>query len=173
MKNKNTTAILAIFTGIIGGHHFYLGRNFWGIMSIIACFIFFPLPLLAGVIEGFWVARMGTMEFHRKYNPILMAKLEEETAKRKAEEARREFIINKYGEEIGSDIVDGNVWRGMTKEMLLDSLGEPDKVKQDVSRDIIKNKFFYGKHYTSRGTEKFIIEIRLEEDEVVGWKDLA
>ena len=60
----------------------------------------------------------------------------------------------------------------MTKQMLVDVLGEPDDKKENVSKDKVKLKYLYGKSETSRGTTKYKTEVNLENDLVVGWKDL-
>ncbi|MBP9056440.1 MAG: TM2 domain-containing protein, partial [Saprospiraceae bacterium] len=55
-KNKLTAAMLAFFTGFIGGHKLYLGRTggFIGfmIMFIVSLNIGIPISLIAGVIQG-------------------------------------------------------------------------------------------------------------------------
>jgi hypothetical protein len=60
----------------------------------------------------------------------------------------------------------------MTKAMLIDALGSPSDKKENVSKDKVKLKYLYGKSETDRGTTKYKTEVNLENDLVVGWKDL-
>ena len=60
----------------------------------------------------------------------------------------------------------------MHKGALIASWGEPDDKKENVSIDKVKLKYLYGKSETSRGTTKYKTEVNLENDLVVGWKDL-
>ena len=60
----------------------------------------------------------------------------------------------------------------MTKQMLVDALGEPDDKKETVFKNKVKLKYLYGKTSTSRGTAKYKTQVNLENDLVVGWKDV-
>lgn len=66
MKNRIVAALLAIFTGIIGGHKFYLGRTGQGLLYLI--FSFFLIPAVIGFIEGLILLGMSDEEFDAKYN---------------------------------------------------------------------------------------------------------
>jgi hypothetical protein len=163
MKNKNTATVLAFLTGVIGGQFFYLNKKGIGIICVLTCWTY--IPAIAGIVHGVLLISMDKRTFDHKHNPEITRQLE-------AEAARKDFLLSKYGEEVGSELVARNIWQGMTKEMLIDCLGEPSKKKQDILKTKIKDKYSYGRYYTDRGTEKYRIEIRLENDEVVGWRDL-
>ena len=60
----------------------------------------------------------------------------------------------------------------MTKQMLVDAWGEPDDKKETVFKNKVKLKYLYGKTSTSRGTAKYKTQVNLENDLVVGWKDV-
>jgi len=81
-------------------------------------------------------------------------------------------IIQKYGKEIAGKILKGKYWKGMTKAMLIDSLGNPGIKKVDVFKDNEKLKFYYNKKRNQLGNWSFTLEISLENNKVVGWKDL-
>jgi hypothetical protein len=81
-------------------------------------------------------------------------------------------IIFKNGKvEIDKEI-DNGICLHMHKGALIASWGEPDDKKENVSIDKVKLKYLYGKSETDRGTTKYKTEVNLENDLVVGWKDL-
>jgi len=47
---------LAIFTGFIGGHHFYMKRIWAGLASIVFCWTF--IPLIEGLIEAIFLPQL-------------------------------------------------------------------------------------------------------------------
>jgi TM2 domain-containing membrane protein YozV len=72
MKNKNTTALLALTAGFVGAHRFYLGQGFLGFLYILgamgAWFFTFKLMVFIGVIEAIRFLTMSPEEFDQKYN---------------------------------------------------------------------------------------------------------
>ena len=105
---------------------------------------------------------------------------EEEEAKRKAAEAKkaekedkwRKHINKEYEGEIAEKLLKKELFIDMTKQMLVDVLGEPDDKKETVFKNKVKLKYLYGKTSTSRGTAKYETQVNLENDLVVGWKDV-
>ncbi len=93
-KNKVTAAMLAFFTGFMGGHKLYLGKTggFIGfmILLIVSMNVGFPISLIAGVMQGIKLLNMSEQDFDRMYNrgnaPIRRGPLE----------ARREAQMQKY-----------------------------------------------------------------------------
>ncbi len=53
-------------------------------------------------------------------------------------------LINKYGNEIGSKLINHEYWVGMTKEQLLDCKGEPTKVETQALKTKTKHIYIYG-----------------------------
>jgi TM2 domain-containing membrane protein YozV len=66
MRNKSTTAILALFLGGFGIHRFYLGQTGKGIVSILFCWTL--IPSLIGLIDFFAFLSMSNFTFDSKYN---------------------------------------------------------------------------------------------------------
>ncbi len=86
-------------------------------------------------------------------------------------EARKARVLEKYGEEIGSIILEGKIKEGMTEEMLFESWGEPGKREDSVLRGkAIINYFFVGSR-NQRGNMKFAQRVTVENGLVIGWKD--
>jgi TM2 domain-containing membrane protein YozV len=64
MKNRKTTLLLALFTGFIGGHRFYLGQWGLGIIYLVTLGAFIPVAIL-----DFLIILLSSQEsFDNKYN---------------------------------------------------------------------------------------------------------
>lgn len=64
-------------------------------------------------------------------------KLEEEYSnyikeKKQRDEIRLNILSKKYGSKIANRILNGDVWIGMTRQMLIDSKGEPDSIGSSI-----------------------------------------
>ena len=108
------------------------------------------------------------------------ARRKKESAERKkAQQARRyqkkkreKEILNKFGNEVGNKIIKCEVWQGMTKEMLIESQGEPHDIKESVYKEKTNHKFYFRPRETRQNTIVYAYEVSLENDKVVGWRDL-
>lgn len=68
-----------------------------------------------------------------------------ELAENRAE--RRALLIKKYGTEHGDKISKGQIWLGMTKEMVEDSWGKPSEVNRSVGSWGVKEQWVYYNSY--------------------------
>jgi len=93
-KNKVTAAMLAFFTGFMGGHKLYLGSTggFIGfmILFIVSINIGIPISLIAGVMQGIKFLNMSEQDFDRKYNRGLIQ------VRKGPLEARRDAQMRRY-----------------------------------------------------------------------------
>ncbi|GAA0233976.1 MULTISPECIES: TM2 domain-containing protein [Halobaculum] len=64
-KDKTSAALLAIFLGGLGAHHFYLGNTGRGIIYLVFSWTF--IPLLVGLIEGIIYLTKSEDEFQQQY----------------------------------------------------------------------------------------------------------
>ncbi|WP_348613188.1 TM2 domain-containing protein [Halobaculum rarum] len=64
-KDKTSAALLAIFLGGLGAHHFYLGNTGRGIIYLVFSWTF--IPLLVALIEGIIYLTKSEEEFQQKY----------------------------------------------------------------------------------------------------------
>ncbi len=64
-KNKVVAGLLAIFLGTLGIHHFYLGSNMAGVVTLVACC---GVGGLLNLVEGIMLLIMSDAEFDAKYN---------------------------------------------------------------------------------------------------------
>ena len=76
---------------------------------------------------------------------------------------------NKVEED--KDISEG-LWLDMTKDLLISSYGKPEDEKKEVSKSGTKLKWYYGGRTTRQRTTAYSLEVRLENDLVVGWREL-
>lgn len=65
-KKKSTAALLALFTGIVGGHKFYLGEATAGCIYFMWCWTF--IPFLISLYEAIVLLEMSTTTFNMTYN---------------------------------------------------------------------------------------------------------
>ncbi len=85
---------------------------------------------------------------------------------------RNSELNKKYGKDIATKIIKGKYWKGMTKTMLIESLGNPGTKKIDIFKDNEKLKFYYYKKRSQIGNWSYTFEILIENNKVVGWKDI-
>lgn len=64
-KERVTAAVLAIFLGGLGAHHFYLGNIGFGIVYLLFCWTL--VPAVVGFIEGLVYLSKSDEEFARRY----------------------------------------------------------------------------------------------------------
>lgn len=67
-----------------------------------------------------------------------------ENLKQQLKNEQRELIILKYGEEDGGRVANGQVWKGMSEDMLKDSWGTPDKIDKNVEKWGVFTQWYYG-----------------------------
>ena len=65
-----------------------------------------------------------------------------------------------------AEIMKRKFWEGMTKEMLLDSLGRPADIDREFDRGNTAETF----KYNQDGKNRFRTRIILRNDVVTGWK---
>ena len=58
--------------------------------------------------------------------------------------ARITQLIRKYGSKVGKQIVNGQVWKGMTEKMLEDSWGKPDRITKNKEKWGLFTQWYYG-----------------------------
>lgn len=64
-KSRIVAALLAIFLGVFGIHHFYLGHRGLGILYFLFCWT--GIPGIIGLVEGIWWLLMSDETFAQKY----------------------------------------------------------------------------------------------------------
>jgi TM2 domain-containing membrane protein YozV/DNA-directed RNA polymerase subunit RPC12/RpoP len=64
-RNRLMAALLALFLGGFGVHHFYLGRPILGVIYLLFCWTF--IPAIVAFIEALVLLCMSDQTFHSKY----------------------------------------------------------------------------------------------------------
>jgi len=69
------------------------------------------------------------------------------------------FLVEKYGQKDADLIIARKVWKGMTKDMILDSWGKPKQIDRYIGKTSVKEEWYY------RNKVLFVRDGKLE-----GWK---
>lgn len=80
--------------------------------------------------------------------------------------------IKNLGVEICKAIKDSRVVQGMTKEVVLISMGKPGDTEETVYKTKTKAYYYYQSYKTRQNKTRYKFRVDLENDIVVGWKDL-
>ena len=78
-----------------------------------------------------------------------------------------------YGFEKARVLADGGMWVGMPSYLLLFELGPPSDEKEAVRNGHMIHKFYYGAFLNRLGNIKHSLEVTVDNNIVVGWKQLA
>lgn len=84
-----------------------------------------------------------------------------------SKKAQKKFIYQKYDPKIAERIWKKTIWIGETKEQLLDSLGNPI----DIDENVLKTKRREKWKYYRMGTNRYGLKIIVENDVVIGWDE--
>lgn len=85
-----------------------------------------------------------------------------------SKKAREKRIYQKYGHtEIAENIIKKVIWVGETSDQLLDSLGRPC----DIDENVLKTKKKETWKYCRKSTNRFGLKIIVENGFVVGWDE--
>ena len=91
---------------------------------------------------------------------------------KKEHEERLKALTKSFGSENALKIINGEYCKGMTSSMLREAMGEPYDVDETVYKTKTKLKYFYKPYITRQKTRKFRFRVDIEDNIVVGWRDL-
>jgi hypothetical protein len=122
-----------------------------------------------GILWGVAALIVGIVVSVRNY----IRKKEKKQEAIELREAEKKRLIEKYP-KFEKFISDDNktIEQGMNYELLLFLLGRPQDTKEQILKEKKKLNCFYGGYRTSKGTIKYSLRIDLENDEIIGWKQL-
>jgi hypothetical protein len=85
------------------------------------------------------------MEETFRANQAHIDSVQAEARKKEAREktARKKKLIEKYGEEIGTQLFDKTIWIGMTAEMARDGRGDPKEINRTVTSSMVHEQWVY------------------------------
>jgi hypothetical protein len=101
--------------------------------------------------------RLEFEERKRKEEEARQARAE---AERKAKAQREARIRSKYSAKDAERIIRGQIWLGMTKEMMIDSWGQPEEINRSVGSWGVHEQCIYGDTY-----------VYIENVIVTSWQD--
>ena len=134
-----------------------------GSAMLSAIFGFLILAVIVMVLfqVTFWVA-VGIIAVTIVVFVILTILLSQVSRKR-----RRNELLQKYGDQnIVERIMSGDVWQGMTRDQLVDCLGQPLAIDQKVDG----HKLTEICKYKRDGTNRFRLRVSVRDGVVVGWQ---
>lgn len=67
-----------------------------------------------------------------------------DSLQKKLQSELRELYVLRYGQEDGAKVAMGQVWTGMTEEMMLDSWGQPDSITVNNQNWGKYSQWYYG-----------------------------
>lgn len=83
-------------------------------------------------------------------------------------QTRKKNIYRKYGRnETAERIIKRIIWVGETQEQLVDSLGRPC----DIDQNVLKTKMKETWKYFQKSPSRFGMKIKVEDGVVVGWDE--
>lgn len=81
-------------------------------------------------------------------------------------------LTEKYGSTNAAKIIKNQVWKDMNREMLIESQGNPGDIDETVYKTKTKTKYFYRPYTTRQNNTSYRFRVDLEDDIVVGWRDM-
>lgn len=111
---------------------------------------------------------------HRKAEEKRLAAEEKRLAAiEESKRLQKEKDIKKYGKTAYEYAELGLVRKGMDTYLLgIARRGGPSYIDERLSNNKYKYKYFYGKFTNSRGNDAYKFQVDIEDDKVVGFKDL-
>jgi len=81
-------------------------------------------------------------------------------------------IVFKKGKLIEDKTFKDRLWLDMPKDMLIASWGNPGDMKESVTKSSVKQRLFFNGRENRQGGTSYEYQVDLENDLVVGWKEL-
>ena len=81
-------------------------------------------------------------------------------------------ITETFGQERANQINNGEIYVGMSSFLVIIAKGYAEDIKESFYKDIRTEKWYYDGYVNRLGNTNYNFEITLENEEVVGWKNL-
>ena len=123
----------------------------------------------------------GLAVFKKKvYKGMSLAMVEDAIGKHKYKDGNDYYfgkpfkrkIVFKKGELIEDKTFKDRLWLDMPKDMLIASWGNPGDKKESVTKSSVKQRLFFNGRENRQGGTSYEYQVDLENDLVVGWKEL-
>ena len=125
--------------------------------------------------------KFGLAVFEKKvHKGMSLAMVEDAIGKHKYKEGNDYYfgkpfkrkIVFKKGELIEDKTFKDRLWLDMPKDMLIASWGNPGDKKESVTKSSVKQRLFFNGRENRQGGTSYEYQVDLENDLVVGWKEL-
>jgi hypothetical protein len=127
---------------------------------------------LAFIGYNFWLQLTKSDE---RNDEISKAISEYEIAEQDAQTAKSNAIAQiakAYGQDKAQKVIEGTIWMDMPMHLLLICRGKPNEIKESNYKGTVIEKWYYGEYINRLGNYKYTLELTLENDYLVGWRDL-
>lgn len=79
---------------------------------------------------------------------------------------KSERLMKKYNDPILVDrLMNGEIWQGQTRGQVIDSLGKPS----DINEQVLKTKTKYTYKYNKKSKNRYGLKVIIENGIVIGW----
>lgn len=112
-----------------------------------------------------WLDEHGAKE--RKRKEINENNRKKREQKRNIE--KKKYLTEKYGKDNGEKLHKGELWVGMTYEMLKEVKGEPESKIEKISRHKKREELYYEGFKNRLGNQSYNLKIVLIEGKVESW----
>ena len=127
---------------------------------------------LAFIGYNFWLQLTKSDE---RNDAISTAISEYEAAEQNAQTAKSNAIAQiakAYGQDTAQKVIDGEIWMDMPMHLLLMCRVKPNDIKKSIYKDTVTEKWYYGEYVNRLGNYRYTLELILENDYLVGFRDL-
>ncbi len=135
---------------------------------MIAGLIIGLLYVIASAVFQHWKLEERNRTIENAEFDYLAAKTEYDTAYKKLFLNIAEF----YGEARAAQVANGTLWPEMPSHLVIVARGEAEDVKTSFFKGKNTERWYYGGFVNRLGTQKYRLELIVENGVLVGWKDL-
>lgn len=90
-----------------------------------------------------------------------------------AKEIVLDAVADQFDSVIAAKVANATIWKGMPDFLLIIAMGKPDKTRTCSLTNAKTKKWFYGSYSDSHGNIHYNLEVIVENNTIVGWKDLC
>lgn len=135
-----------------------------GIIIIILSFFY--------ILKGYFKQQKANRDYHFQ---IQNAEDDLNQAKENLEKIESpiyKHIVNLYGKNWADNVIKKVIAMGMPYELLLLSWGKPGDTKTNILKESNIERWYYEPYYNRLNNLKYKTEVTLENNVIVGWKDI-
>lgn len=93
-------------------------------------------------------------------------------AKNLAKENLIKEIAKQFDNNVAEKVSKGIIWNGMPDFLLIAAMGKANEIRESFLRGTTTEKWYFGGYRNRLGNVKYNLEVIVENNKVIGWKDL-